>query len=129
MFYIEIGTGANKGKQTSYTEVCNIISNQCEATSYSGLRATTQSGKIAFTEYGRWIEWTSDSTSVAEEKARLGASPLQIAYELATPTDLQTTPTDVELYKGDNVVSGDGNITLTYVRNLQKVIDKIESAL
>ena len=53
----------------------------------------------------------------------------QVCYELATPTDLQTTPTDVELYKGDNVVSGDGTMTLTYVRNLQMVIDKIESAL
>lgn len=120
VFYIEIGTGANKGKQTSYTEVCNIISNQCEATSYSGLKATTQSGKIAFTEYGRWIEWTSDSTSVAEEKARLGASPLQIAYELATPTDLQTTPTDVELLTGVNNISADGDMELT-------IADMIES--
>lgn len=73
----------------------------------SELSSLTQSGAI---------EWLNDH-------------PTQICYELATPTDLQTTPTDVELYKGDNVVSGDGNMTLTYVRNLQMVIDKIESAL
>jgi hypothetical protein len=61
-----------------------------------------------------------------------GATPTtgaQVTYKLATPTDLTTTPTDVELYKGDNVVSGDGDMTMTYVRNLQMVIDKIEAAL
>ena len=68
-------------------------------------------------------------TTVAEWKTWLANNPIQICYELATPTDLQTTPTDVELYKGDNVVTGDGTATLTYVRNLQKVIDKIEAAL
>ena len=50
---------------------------------------------------------------------------MQFCYLIATPTDLQTTPTDVELYKGDNVVSGDGDMTMTYVRNLQMVIDKL----
>lgn len=125
VFYIEIGTGTNKGKQTSYAEVCNIISNQCVATSYTGLKATTQSGEIAFTEYGRWIEWTSDSTSVAEEKARLGASPLQIAYELATPTDLQTTPTALTLYKGDNVVSSDGDMCITYLQDRGDLTDLV----
>lgn len=61
-----------------------------------------------------------------------GATPTtgaQVCYELATPTPLTTTPTALTLYKGDNVVSSDGDMELTYVRNLQAVIDKIESAL
>lgn len=78
--------------------------------------------------YAGWvIAYDSRYTTAAEFKTAM--SGVQLCYELATPTDLQTTPTDVELFKGDNVVSGDGNMKLTYVRNLQKVIDKIEAAL
>lgn len=78
-----------------------------------------------------WIRTSAmqNMTTSGEWTAYLANNPLQTVYELATPTDLQTTPTDVKLFKGDNVVSADGTMTLTYVRNLQMVIDKIESAL
>ena len=66
-------------------------------------------------------------TDVASfEQAMTG---VQLCYELATPTPITTTPTPLTLYKGDNVISSDGDMELTYVRNLQAVIDKIESAL
>lgn len=53
----------------------------------------------------------------------------QLVYPLATPTDLQTTPTDITLYNGDNVISSDGNITMEYVRDIAIVIQKIENQL
>ena len=39
-------------------------------------------------------------------------SGVYLCYELATYTDLNTTPTDITLYNGDNVVSSDGDMTL-----------------
>ena len=53
----------------------------------------------------------------------------KFVYTLATPTDLSTTPTEVELYNGDNVVSGDGDMDMTYVRDIAIVINKIEAQL
>ena len=44
----------------------------------------------------------------------------QVCYELATPTDLQTTPTDVELLTGVNNISADGDMTLTIVDDIEK---------
>ena len=52
-----------------------------------------------------------------------GATPTtgaQVTYKLATPTDLQTTPTDVELLTGVNNISADGDMELT-------IADMIES--
>ena len=53
----------------------------------------------------------------------------KICYPIATPTDLSTTPTDITLYNGDNVVSGDGDMDMTYVRDIAIVINKIEAQL
>ena len=53
----------------------------------------------------------------------------QLVYPLATPTPITTTPTPLTLYKGDNVISSDGDMELTYVRNLQAVITSIEDRL
>lgn len=44
----------------------------------------------------------------------------QVCYELATPTDLQTTPTDVELLTGVNNISADGDMELTIVDDIEK---------
>ena len=61
-----------------------------------------------------------------------GATPTtgaQVTYKLATPTDLTTTPTDLTLYSGDNVISSDGDMELTYVQDIATVIRKIENQL
>ena len=52
-----------------------------------------------------------------------------MVYELATPTDLSTTPTDLTLYNGDNVVSSDGDMTMDYVQDMAIAIRKIENQL
>ena len=60
---------------------------------------------------------------------KVALSGIYLAFELATPTPLITTPTPLTLYKGDNVVSSDGDVELTYARNLQAVITSIEDRL
>lgn len=64
----------------------------------------------------------SELSSVTQSGARawLNDHPTQLCYELATPTDLQTTPTDVELLTGVNNISADGDMELT-------IADTIES--
>ena len=61
-----------------------------------------------------------------------GATPTtgaQVTYKLATPTDLSTTPTSLTLYNGDNVISSDGGMELTYVQDMATVIRKIEAQI
>ena len=66
-------------------------------------------------------------TTAAELKTAL--SGVYLCYELATPTDLSTTPTPLTLYSGDNVISSDGDMELTYVQDMATVIRKIENQL
>jgi hypothetical protein len=53
----------------------------------------------------------------------------ELVYPLATELDLSTTPTDLTLYSGDNVISSDGEQTLSYVQDMAIVIRKIENQL
>lgn len=52
-------------------------------------------------------------TTLADWKTWLASNNVQVVYEIATPTDLTTTPTDLTLYNGDNVISSDGDMELT----------------
>lgn len=49
----------------------------------------------------------------------------QVCYELATPTPLTTTPTALTLYKGDNVVSSDGDMCITYLQDRGDLTDLV----
>lgn len=52
---------------------------------------------------------------VASLTAYLALNPLQVCYELETPTTIQLTPHAIEILKGANYFSTDGdNITLTF---------------
>ena len=48
---------------------------------------------------------------------------IQLCYELATPTPLTTTPTPLTLYKGDNVISSDGDMCITYLQDRGDLTD------
>lgn len=57
-----------------------------------------------------------------------GATPTtgaQVTYKLATPTPLTTTPTPLTLYKGDNVISSDGDMCITYLQDRGDLTDFI----
>lgn len=71
----------------------------------------------------------TDYSTAADFIAAL--SGVQCVYELATPTEISLTPADVELNKGTNVVSTDGDtVQVTYSElpngNLGAVIDYIQ---
>lgn len=57
----------------------------------------------------------SGAMTVASWKTYLASNNLQVAYELATPTELTLTPAELELLKGYNYINTNGtNIELTY---------------
>lgn len=68
-------------------------------------------------------------TSASQAKALLESEGFLIVYTMETPTDLSTTPTDLTLYNGDNVISSDGDMELSYVQDMATVIRKIENQL
>lgn len=71
----------------------------------------------------------TDYNDVNAATFKTAMNGIDLCYELATPTALSTTPTDISLYNGDNVISSDGNITMEYVRDIAIVIQKIENQL
>lgn len=65
-------------------------------------------------------------TTIAEWKAYLAQNPLQLCYELATPQTYQLTPTEVKTLLGENNVWADsGDISVTYVRDLNIAINNL----
>lgn len=57
------------------------------------------------------------------------AMDVEFIIPLETPLDLSTTPTDITLYNGDNVISSNGDMELTYVQDMAIVIEKLENLL
>lgn len=70
-----------------------------------------------------------DTTHATPAEFKQAMSGVMLVYEVKTPTDLSTTPTDITLYSGDNVISSDGDMELTYVQDMATVIRKIENQL
>lgn len=68
-------------------------------------------------------------STISDFRTYLANEHPTICYKLATPTDLTTTPTSVELFSGDNVISSDGDMELSYVQDMAMVIRKIENQL
>lgn len=74
--------------------------------------------------YGYVVVRDTDYTDAASFKSAM--SGVMLCYERKSSTTLTTTPTDITLYNGDNVVSSDGDMDMVYVRDIVKVIEKLE---
>ena len=56
----------------------------------------------------------SEETEVSDWKTYLASNPLQVCYELATPTTIQLTPQQIQLLKGTNTLTAStGQISVT----------------
>ena len=51
-------------------------------------------------------------------------NPTTIVYELATPTTVQLTPTEVKLLLGNNTIWSDGDVAIVYSADVTKYIEK-----
>ena len=62
-------------------------------------------------------------------KAYLQANPLYVVYPLATPQTYQLTPTEISTLLGDNTISSDGSMDLSYREDTTKVIERLTNAI
>jgi len=120
----------------------NIPNLKLPATNYVAVNALTDRYQTVTAISG--ASYTTDSVLFCKSNAQFfivdmryseitdfvqALSGVMLVYKLATPTDLSTTPTDITLYNGDNVISSDGNMELSYVQDMAAVIRKIENQL
>jgi hypothetical protein len=61
-------------------------------------------------------------TDIASFKTAMAGH--QLCYELATPTDFNTTPTEINSYKGNNTLWSDGDIGVEYCCDTKLYIEK-----
>jgi hypothetical protein len=105
-------------KQGDVSAVANLLSNAFTAVKYNDLYNSAIYG-IAETGDNKIGVGLPNITTKADADTWATANPIQICYELATPTTIQLTPTMLELLKGYNRVSIDnGSIELRYIAKL-----------
>lgn len=69
-------------------------------------------------------------TDISGFAALLAASPVQIAYKLATPTTIQLTPTLIAALAGVNTVYGDGGaLEGSYNKSLHAAFEELKNAI
>ena len=152
-FYPQIETGSSATAWTPYSNICPITGHDSVTVLDTDGDSQSQSKTVTLphTVYGAGVGVTSGESketwanipsyngeTISEpwlssmDEYVQGATPTtgaQVTYKLATPTDLSTTPTDLTLYSGDNVISSDGDMELSYVQDMAAVIRKIENQL
>lgn len=103
----------------------NIVCSQYETASAAGV-GNLQNNQIAGENSGSavYIKDTRFTTDVAAFKTAM--SGVQLVYELATPQTYTLTPTQVSTLLGENNVWADsGDISVTYVRDLNIAINNL----
>ena len=98
----------------------NIVANiQCDKLTTRTKNSMPNTNSISAYDTGgaRMIISVNDTiTTVEDMKAWLANNPLEIVYELATPTTFYTQPTSIKSLDGENNVSAStGDVCVTYV--------------
>ena len=91
--------------------------------------SNVQDKNIAFAQGVPKRIYIRDTSYATAADFKTAMSGVQLCYELNAYTDLSTDPTSLTLYNGDNVISSDGDMELTYVQDMATVIRKIENQL
>lgn len=108
-----------------------VISNELKSLAYNAQWGSydsfisTQSGMAVL------VAGIKTITTVDDWRAYLESSPLQVVYELATPTEIQLTPQEVTTLLGDNNIWADsGNILeLEYTADTKLYIGEQQSGV
>lgn len=114
--------------------VPKIYSDKLKASTYNSMLNGTNTNAIGVytnSEYGIFIR-TSDTslTTVEAINNYLSANPITVVYELANPTTVQLTPTEVTTLLGNNNIYSDaGSVEVEYRADTKLYIDKKINAL
>ena len=141
---IELSYGSNRTLYLSEFQ----IEGGTTATAYTPYHGTTTTGPLGQTVYGGVLDVTNGELTVtygyidsyngetigepwissidAYEAGTTPTTGAQVAYELATPTTVQLSPTEISTLLGDNNVWAEcGDVSLEYVRDWNIVINKL----
>ena len=118
-------------------EVGDIISNSLTAKTYNQLYNDDVTGITSYTDtsYGLVVRVADTSlTTSALINAYLASNPIQVCYELATPTTTTLTAAQLALVKGYNQLScNSGDMSITYKASgldaLKERVDDLEDAV
>lgn len=112
--------GITASGSSSVTARAGVLSNM-GATKRTGHEAGT-----IFTSGSRLYYYApTDITAVADFKTWLASNPLQVVYELATPTTVQLTPTEVTTLLGENNIWADsGSVEVTFNKPFRNPTDR-----
>lgn len=105
----------------------NVISNEFASVLITGSNTVKGIDVVNSSGYnGAFINVRIDGIATVETlKTYLAEHPLQAVYELATPTTVQLTPTQVQTLLGTNNIFADsGDVSVEYVADIQRYIDK-----
>ena len=104
-------TGINYGSNNNYKNgLCDRYTMQ---TSYIGVRDNNNS--IGFnSDDSTQILIRDDTFTTTNIRDLLNANPLEVVYPLATPLEYTLSPQQLTTLQGQNVVWGNGTVTLTY---------------
>ena len=81
--------------------------------------------RIGYNDSGVILLNIQGITTIAELNTLLAQTPLVIVYELATPTTIQLTASQINTLKGtNNIFSTAGDVSVEYVADIQGYIDK-----
>lgn len=95
----------------------------CTALLFKTLEAARRHGKPCITQYGTEIYIGGYIGKEAELDALLASDDFAVAYKLATPIEIQLTPTEIRALSGVNTLYGDGHITVTGRTDIGGVLD------
>ena len=114
--------------KTPLAQPANIICNRFKTVDASAIYTMKEYGvglssgnALQFRISGVTDQPTASTATVAEYFAN---NPTQVVYELATPTTVQLTPTEVKLLLGNNTLFSDGDVAIVYSADVTKWIEK-----
>ena len=111
----EIATSIIAKSPLSTTTIANIIADRASADTALNLFNNPTPNTIGVTSSGNIALRYKGANTLSDAQSALNSEPINVCYELATPITIQLTPQVVNLLKGVNNISTDGDkITLTY---------------
>lgn len=93
----------------------DIISDVLKTVSSTSIYSGTETCVVSANDIGGVVLRYMGADTVEKAQTALNNSPVQICYELATPIELTLTPAVLELLKGYNYITGDGEMQLVYI--------------
>lgn len=99
-------------------EIPHIISDSLPTISYSEAYGQDIAGISAYIDSALGIVVRSSDTSLTTAtaiNAYLANHPIQVVYELATPTEITVSPATLTLLSGYNYITADGNMEITLI--------------